>query len=61
MFVIGPLVAAAGVALSGPGATLVATAVLMLAGGLAFASQAAVEPGATLRWLANLCIVMSRD
>jgi predicted MFS family arabinose efflux permease len=46
MFVIGPLVAAAGVALVGPGATLVAAAALMLAGGLAFASQAAVEPGA---------------
>jgi predicted MFS family arabinose efflux permease len=46
MFVIGPLVAAAGVALAGPRATLAATAALMLAGGLAFASQAGVEPGA---------------
>jgi predicted MFS family arabinose efflux permease len=43
MFVIGPLLAAAGVALVGPGLTLSATAALMLAGGLAFASQAAVE------------------
>jgi predicted MFS family arabinose efflux permease len=46
MFVIGPLIAAVGVALAGPGATLAASAALMLAGGLAFASQAAVEPGA---------------
>jgi predicted MFS family arabinose efflux permease len=45
MFVIGPLIAAAGVALAGAGATLVATAALMLAGSLGFASQAAVEPG----------------
>jgi predicted MFS family arabinose efflux permease len=46
MFVIGPLIAAAGVALAGPDATLVVTAALMLVGGLAFASQAAVEPAA---------------
>ena len=45
MFVIGPLIAAAGVALAGPDATLVASAGLMLAGGLAFASQAATRPG----------------
>ena len=44
MFVIGPLVAAVAVALVGPGATLAAAAALMLAGALAFASQAAVEP-----------------
>jgi predicted MFS family arabinose efflux permease len=44
MFVIGPLVAAAAVALVGPGATLAAAAALMLAGALAFASQAVVEP-----------------
>jgi predicted MFS family arabinose efflux permease len=46
MFVIGPLIAAGGVALVGPGATLSATAALMLAGGLAFAFEAAVERGA---------------
>ena len=46
MFVIGPLIAAAGVALAGADATLVASAGLMLAGGLAFASQAATPPGA---------------
>lgn len=45
MFVIGPLIAAAGVALVGPGATLSAAAALMLAGALAFATEAAVERG----------------
>ena len=48
MFVIGPLVAAVAVALVGPGATLAAAAALMLAGALAFATQAAVEPGPDL-------------
>jgi predicted MFS family arabinose efflux permease len=43
MFVIGPLVAAGGVALVGPGTTLAATAALMLAGALAFAAKATVE------------------
>jgi predicted MFS family arabinose efflux permease len=43
MFVIGPLLAAAGVALVGPAVTLSVTAAVMAAGGLAFASQAKVE------------------
>jgi predicted MFS family arabinose efflux permease len=46
LFVIGPLLAAAGVTLVGPAVTLSATAAVMLAGGLAFATEAAVEPKA---------------
>jgi MFS family permease len=49
MFVIGPLVAAAGVALAGSAATLAASAALMLAGGLAFASRPRLNPAPTAR------------
>ena len=39
-FVVGPLIAGAGIALSGPGATLAASAAIALVGGMAFALQA---------------------
>ena len=46
LFVIGPLLAAAGVALVGAGITLSATAALMLVGGLVFARRSLAEPHA---------------
>jgi MFS family permease len=46
MFVIGPLLAGAGVAAIGARATLAASGTLLLAGGLAFASQAMAAPRA---------------
>jgi predicted MFS family arabinose efflux permease len=44
LFVVGPLIAAAGIALAGPGATLVASGVLMLVAGLVFARRALRSP-----------------
>jgi predicted MFS family arabinose efflux permease len=44
LFVVGPMIAAAGIALAGPGATIIAAGALMLVAGLAFARRAVRLP-----------------
>jgi MFS family permease len=47
LFIVGPLIAGAGVAIVGPGATLAVTAAVALVGGAAFTFQASDTPSGT--------------